>query len=1430
MPTFGGYATVSELSRSGLGCVYSAVETARPGDSPAGAPRHAIKTCQPDAAILGDDAAAQSVERFVEHAQTLRDIASRPECQSHWARVHDIGRMDGDAGPGAYVVVDLGTRGTIDKLAMGRVRLDAPVLSRLIREIVAGLRTLEAAMQRGHGALKPTNILLIGDTGSELTSARVVLTDPLPASQADLNRDRLADVRSIGEIIHALVLHQKFRGGWPVEGSAAWTALGPTGGKWRELVNQLLDPNDKAQRPTLQELDALLTTLGMAKRSKMPLVVGVAALVLVAGGVTTAVLVRGGGQADPAKPVLTFTRWNEDTKKRWEQLCLAFSGWYALFQSKLDEPPGEGLRDRGFKTRREAYAALDPQLKTLLELPGVGAGFDPWSIAGVKRAASARQLSGMLSDEVRSDSAVEKTERALEAIDAVRTGLIEGWEAPKKLLQTAKDFRDQFPGAPAVDNAAKFVDDIAASVQFNEATDVAAVVDKVLGVVPIVEKIGVSVESAKAAGQAVKTSGDPFLSKFGEQVTAMIATGAGAGSGRDALLALERSATQVAEAGAKLRAFVDGPWKQIEAEDFFASASYAELKNRPVTPELFTEWAVAASRHPSLNPDDDPRRGVDFAAALAALDQQRTRFVSAPLSGEIEPALDTRLRQVQADVSAIAPDRLIWRRANEQDVRTRTAAVRKELDELRVALATRIDARAAELSATASEFRTTLRARNEIVAGSDAVNSAWRSIRDDLSGFPDEQYAQTRARAKLIEDRLVKIDKSDFEPALGGADQDAVQTEWAQQLAVAASSERDRRIAGVLTLQGRAADVLGPEFDARIVAEAEAFQRWQASVRAMRSELAAAENALNAGTDPEGTQLDAAVSKWTNDEVGRQPAVASAIGGLKARVLASKALATENNVDTLLDKVRRPDPRQPELARAAWKRLGDADVGWPRTLAQAQEAKDVIASIRAVIGGLPDAQRAAAQAQVQTDLASRWQRLALAAASPRDVESALALMGDFQVDPAKIDDRLKHNLVIIEMKRDVAAQGGTDARASQMAAAFAQRIRGLGVNTPAVQAMLRGVDEIAQNKEPEKPAIDPRTLGPGSMGGRFSATFDAATSDLRFSSGGVSLDFVRVDLGPDNAVYIAARELSIGEMLAIVAGGSGAIQQIAEDSPRGADFRGPRGWAWASEAALGRAPLWIPRHPLMTTATPAYAPGIIAPGTEASVGDQAGGDPSPEHPVQSMSPVSLGVIARLAGCRFPTAAEWRAASQQFNGGGGAGANLRDQAFERQRAHVSAMRAQAGPAEDAFQWPDNGAFLPNNPPVEGEARSRADNDGVLWFTRTSVGPGGRVKNLVGNVAEFVLTDGAAMERAGATSASLSGMLERAGLAVIGGSALSDPQLPLDQPQTVSLFDSAEGLSDVGVRLAFNAAGTAPPKEPLIERLRKLVTDDALALGR
>jgi hypothetical protein len=99
--------------------------------------------------------------------------------------------------------------------------------------------------------------------------------------------------------------------------------------------------------------------------------------------------------------------------------------------------------------------------------------------------------------------------------------------------------------------------------------------------------------------------------------------------------------------------------------------------------------------------------------------------------------------------------------------------------------------------------------------------------------------------------------------------------------------------------------------------------------------------------------------------------------------------------------------------------------------------------------------------------------------------------------------------------------------------------------------------------------------------------------------------------------------------------------------------------------------------------------------------------------------------------------------------------------------------------------------------------------------------------VGNVAELVVEDGPLFERA--APAGVQDMLARASLGVIGGSALSAPQLPIDKPIPLDPEDITEGYADIGCRLAFNAAGTAPPRESFAARLSKLLTNDAYLCG-
>jgi formylglycine-generating enzyme required for sulfatase activity len=205
--------------------------------------------------------------------------------------------------------------------------------------------------------------------------------------------------------------------------------------------------------------------------------------------------------------------------------------------------------------------------------------------------------------------------------------------------------------------------------------------------------------------------------------------------------------------------------------------------------------------------------------------------------------------------------------------------------------------------------------------------------------------------------------------------------------------------------------------------------------------------------------------------------------------------------------------------------------------------------------------------------------------------------------------------------------------------------------------------------------------------------------------------------------------------------------------------------------------------------------------------DAAGGNPSEQHPMQQISAQAALWFAGLCGCRLPTSQEWAAAYQLYEKKGTPDQwNLRDRTWELQRGYVSAAFAALQPA----QWPDEGIFRPEGLPLPTgrDARSRSDSDGTLFFRPVALSGGSVFHHLVGNVAEYLCDapeqfDGLKDKR---SPQSVRSFAEQAAqnLAVIGGSALAPPEVPVDKPLPLTHPD--QGYADVGFRLAF----TAPAK--------------------
>jgi hypothetical protein len=259
------YEIGEELYRTALGCV-AMVKSARGADSK---PR-VIKLFQPATFELRDD--TEGVETFLRRAQIQKQLATAGS--KHWAPIHDSGRIEG----GAFLITDLFPR-TLNKLVAGRIMLGAAELYMLIRSVVRGIVELEKEVGRGHGALKPTNVLIGG--APSLRKAQIVLSDP----SAEIEKCGTDDLVALGELVHQLVLGRRFAGpgSWPVPAGPQWTRLGSRGERWRDLCNRLLDPMPSQSMPTLDEVASSVERLRPAQ-TLMPALAGGAVLGVLALG------------------------------------------------------------------------------------------------------------------------------------------------------------------------------------------------------------------------------------------------------------------------------------------------------------------------------------------------------------------------------------------------------------------------------------------------------------------------------------------------------------------------------------------------------------------------------------------------------------------------------------------------------------------------------------------------------------------------------------------------------------------------------------------------------------------------------------------------------------------------------------------------------------------------------------------------------------------------------------------------------------------------------------------------------------------------------------------------------------------------------------------------------------------------------------------
>lgn len=563
------------------------------------------------------------------------------------------------------------------------------------------------------------------------------------------------------------------------------------------------------------------------------------------------------------------------------------------------------------------------------------------------------------------------------------------------------------------------------------------------------------------------------------------------------------------------------------------------------------------------------------------------------------------------------------------------------------------------------------------------------------------------------------------------------------------------------------------------------------------------------------------------------------IAPLRARADRLKGLALATDRTTLLEAITSVGDGSLTEASTAWAVLRLQ--GPSATAAQLGELKAAIAAAEAVrpLAETPgfDTTRRAMRAAFRSDWAAlvRAARdgpaiaaLADVAASESDAGPMLAALD--QRDAWNIRLALLHAQLSRGAGSTTAERSADDAETRRVLRRFIDErsADATALGSPAQLLLARLAETLPED---QRAPFAPERDGPAASGGwRFEGVGPGGTVERGplvyvFSPPGGRaprrLEFWPVEVD-GRRTWLADREVSVG-LFAEVVQAAGASAKLEGLMPLDVldghvqEWAGPRAWGVRLQTGRGSAD-WATLAPNPARGREAGRGWLHVPEAATALRLYPEPDkvpvPTDESPMQMLSPEAAVMAARLMGCRLPTAAEFAAAVATASAPAADSSvlppNLRDATFERTWQHMRSTLRQidfADPLTTAFRGasPATGDWQDAAPPTP-----QPPDDGVVWFDDVASPRGRPFKNIVGNVAEFVLPADAQLALDPRTPARRPEWARSGTLAVAGGSALSPAgrtRLFADPAKAVAVASpSAEtallAFGDVGFRLAFS----------------------------
>ncbi len=1293
MPIFGRYEVVSELHAGTPASVFRAKLVIG---------RHAqfvVKLLQHE--DLESQPLRQDVEVFLEQARAQKQAGADP--LGNWASIHHFAKTPG----GAFYISDLAPA-SVQTLIQLSVVPTSRELARLVAGIVRGLRTMREVLNRAHGNLKPSNVLL---SSFKLDGASVRLTDPasnLIASQVG----EAGDLHALGRLIFELIEHRPPLGDIDatVPSTPQWRQLGSDAEGWRQLCADLLAPQDEKSEGHLGELAALVNKLGRAKPGgSKRWMLRTATVFLVAGGVASAF----------------------DFQAR-RELFAARTQWIDPLAAEIAKPPTmKRFRDDPAlcAVMLDVTAADDPAVAASNQLSDVR----PWEILRVRSSLAAAERVG-------TDLSPAHWPVAARLRDAQQTLERSSWTQPAHFVAAALA---QLKPGPGLDSA------ILNAIQLD------AILQNQL---PALTKSWADVEDN--AGLLQK-SNDVYLSSFATMLRKsaadalqLSATGFG---GTDVLRTNNDLITRL------LTVVRDGFPSGIDAPRFFAEVTSRIDYSHPQIADV-KNWL---QREPFYAKQDAQTAAAAKELRIAlrrALDQIARLHPDAGDRAEVE----AQRKLIEHDL-----DLFEHRHFTSHDMADGTFVTQR----------TGIDSQIESLIGHVHRVDPTpwVASLPTLATRSDVINAYWEDWKHVLRTSTGEMarrndlFQTFRRQTEALRKTLTGLD----------ADFPAVPSQLAGAFAASAASRRESELGKLLAAIDAAAPqaVLPGQKSA-----ADSYRQWCDNLVALGHDFPIRAELLTFADNPDEPWKHTKADFWNDTAV--QHLVAADVKRL-ANLRAISKLTRPDLIDAATEST------VPEITFAAWQLLGEASISpaWPSQAGELETERDMRDKLASMIAGLKDPK---AKGLVGSALANqgiaRWRRFVQSATSEAMLQHAIELKRSFGPDAdlfSGLSAAGRFNIALYLGRQQV--HDSDDHSTATLIAALKHSAQDLPDQKPVQRLLAR----LARLDTKERFADQ-------NPGDRFTLAVPGANPPFVFQ---------RVEPPNERPFYLCTTAVSFGQFAGVVQA-AGAWQQTAAFSwgvaPGQPDLRrGPRVWEWLAKPALQMTTplLWL--HPDDDND---YAPPFrIDRFNRTALSDDVGGNPTPDHPMQQIPAEAALYYSGLCGCRLPTAAEWRDAYAIFERTVPPERwNLRDQTWDQQRRYA------ADSASPTVRWPDEGIFRPEEVTIAAgaDAKARPENDGTLFFRPVNGPGGGTFHSLIGNVAQLIceapdqFEDLADKSSAAAIRAFLAQWPNS--LFVIGGSALSPPDVPLQSPLPVVHTDV--GYADVGLRLAFTA-----PARSLSERL-------------